>query len=167
MNWRRVLSMKKKYVKRNRSHFWKKRTNSRLNGQRNPTHRSYWIGTVNADWQIAAKVKSASRLVCVCEWKAREIVWMKGQSCVKSFHIFILLPRKGKIKTSFTCYFGDKRQWANHFTNFYRDNDATGGPIRYFFLCLALLGVLPKFHMHSQSLYFRIRPKEFGSSTVA
>ena len=132
MNWRRVLSMKKKYVKRNRSHFWKKRTNSRLNGQRNPTHRSYWIGTVNADWQIAAKVKSASRLVCVCEWKAREIVWMKGQSCVKSFHIFILLPRKGKIKTSFTCYFGDKRQWANHFTNFYRDNDATGGPIRYF-----------------------------------
>ena len=82
MNWQRVLSMKKKYVKRNRSHFWKKRTNSRLNGQRNPTHRSYWIGTVNADWQIAAKVKSASRLVYVCvngklakscEWKVRVV----------------------------------------------------------------------------------------------
>ena len=117
------------------SRFWKRKNLFKIEWTKKPdASRNSRIGIVNANCQIAANEKSASHLACVCEWKASEIAWKKGQSRVKISHILFSYCAKRKTKTSFTCYFGDKRQWANHFTTFCtnsQNNDAFGGPIHF------------------------------------
>ena len=48
--------------------------------------------------RLPQKGNPASRLVCVCEWKAREIVCKKGLSCVKISHILFSCHGRGKLR---------------------------------------------------------------------